>query len=65
MIPPLHMGEVYTEVSNEDWAHTVWAVAELHRDVIGLVGASRRDIAPNEEPLLLPRLHLEAEGIGV
>ena len=63
-IPPLHIGEVYTKVYDEDWVHTVWVADEWHRDVIGLIWSARRDVEPNAEQLILPCCHMESEGVG-
>ena len=58
MIPPLLLGEVDIEVSNKDWVHAIWAVAECYYHVIGLICAAQQDVSPDDEMPLLPHCHM-------
>ena len=57
-ISTLCMGEVDIEISNNDRVHTIWEVPERRYNVLGLGRSHRRNVAPNDKPLLLPRQQL-------
>ena len=56
--PPLHMGEVHVEVSDQYWFQPIKAMTKHRRDELNINCAIQWDITPYHLLELLPRHHM-------